>query len=671
MSESDIINKWLRVGYSKKREERKTKSGRRKTGEKGVGRISADRLGSLLQLRTQKKGHSAQGVEIHWEQFERHGVDIGDVPIKRLSDTAFSVPPKRYGDDGLSASRSRPGTELLVRELRDNWRTGEVLELRNTLSSLTPPFGEVVDFEVRVTSDVASDEDGPIESPFLETAEVEGRFALESNGRVTCTFVERGKSGNRLEPKVEKYPWSQFVHSMRNSASDSPSFGRAEAVFLFYPRSRETMRGTDLRLGELKDFLNQNAGVKVYRDLVRVLPYGDPFKPEGDWLALGDRKARDPAGAGRPSFKVAPNQIVGAVFLTRDGNPEIADTSSREGLVSGAPLDQLKEFLIGCLIALEARYHKIFVARQFREKASEPPKQVVELLRSDLSGLSDELRRVESSLSDKDADVVDELLERIAGTRERISKAGRSLEDLASHATIYRGLATLGIAAATFGHETLADIQQVRMSIKDAIADLELDEPDFEEVLQSLGDGLKSSGSISAWGQFTLGRVRRDKRRKKKEDLKDLTAKLLDEMKVPFEAAGIALRRSLAPVSVRVFPMDIEAILINLLSNAFFFIKTTRRERVIMTILKPKVHDSVPGFQLVIADSGPGVPVKRREVIWDPLYSTKVDSSKREVGTGLGLAIVDATVEELGGWRAVDEAPTLKGARFTVWLPAK
>lgn len=45
MSATDVENNWLRLGYSAKREDRFTARGRRRTGEKGVGRISADRLG--------------------------------------------------------------------------------------------------------------------------------------------------------------------------------------------------------------------------------------------------------------------------------------------------------------------------------------------------------------------------------------------------------------------------------------------------------------------------------------------------------------------------------------------------------------------------------------------------------------------------------------------------
>jgi two-component system NtrC family sensor kinase len=50
-------------------------------------------------------------------------------------------------------------------------------------------------------------------------------------------------------------------------------------------------------------------------------------------------------------------------------------------------------------------------------------------------------------------------------------------------------------------------------------------------------------------------------------------------------------------------------------------------------------------LQILIADSGPGVPLSDRERIFDPFYTTK-DPGK---GTGLGLAIVSRIVESMDG----------------------
>jgi signal transduction histidine kinase len=63
-----------------------------------------------------------------------------------------------------------------------------------------------------------------------------------------------------------------------------------------------------------------------------------------------------------------------------------------------------------------------------------------------------------------------------------------------------------------------------------------------------------------------------------------------------------------------------------------------------------------------IADTGPGIPEEKREVIFAPYFTDKRD------GTGLGLAIVRQTIEQHGGTIVVADDPG--GATFLIRLPA-
>jgi signal transduction histidine kinase len=69
-------------------------------------------------------------------------------------------------------------------------------------------------------------------------------------------------------------------------------------------------------------------------------------------------------------------------------------------------------------------------------------------------------------------------------------------------------------------------------------------------------------------------------------------------------------------------------------------------------------------LQIVIADSGPGVPAEDEEQIFDPFFTTKPAGQ----GTGLGLAIVARTVGNLGGTVWVQRARE-GGAAFVILLP--
>lgn len=71
-------------------------------------------------------------------------------------------------------------------------------------------------------------------------------------------------------------------------------------------------------------------------------------------------------------------------------------------------------------------------------------------------------------------------------------------------------------------------------------------------------------------------------------------------------------------------------------------------------------------IELVVADSGPGIPEEDLERVFDPFFTTKAPGQ----GTGLGLAIVARTIEDAGG--IVFARPSREGgAAFVVLLPAE
>lgn len=67
--------------------------------------------------------------------------------------------------------------------------------------------------------------------------------------------------------------------------------------------------------------------------------------------------------------------------------------------------------------------------------------------------------------------------------------------------------------------------------------------------------------------------------------------------------------------------------------------------------------------EIVVADSGPGVPWENRELIFEPYFTTKSD------GVGLGLSIVGDIVSDYygGSFELLDSNP-LGGAAFRITL---
>lgn len=75
-------------------------------------------------------------------------------------------------------------------------------------------------------------------------------------------------------------------------------------------------------------------------------------------------------------------------------------------------------------------------------------------------------------------------------------------------------------------------------------------------------------------------------------------------------------------------------------------------------------RDGVEGAEILIRDSGPGIPPDRIENIFDPFMTTKQGR-----GSGLGLSISQALVSRVGGLICVSSQPG-HGATFQVWFPA-
>ena len=68
------------------------------------------------------------------------------------------------------------------------------------------------------------------------------------------------------------------------------------------------------------------------------------------------------------------------------------------------------------------------------------------------------------------------------------------------------------------------------------------------------------------------------------------------------------------------------------------------------------------GVQVVLADTGPGIPDELREEIFNPFVTTK------KTGVGLGLSIVSKIVDGHHGSIRVENAAE-GGARFTLFFP--
>jgi signal transduction histidine kinase len=675
MTRDQILNSWLRIGFSNKRESKLSQQGRRKTGEKGIGRISTDRLGAILELTTKTEEDGIIGLKVNWNDFDVEGKDVFDIDIELTNPTSITIPKKEGKECGT-------GTEIKVTKLRQSWSTRNIENLYYELSALTPPFNEVVDFEISLENDVTGVFSGKVSSDFLKTSEIELTAIYDGKG---SDIIYNIKDKYSDQETTEFIKWQNLLDKLpkreiNSDITDDLSLGPVTIKLLFFLRQAASIAGTKLKLDDLRSFLDNNAGIKIYRDNFAVKPYGFPNSQFGyDWLELGDRKIRNPAGIGRADeYMVNPNQLVGAVFISRDKNPKLVDSAAREGLVESEEFSELKALVKGSILMLESHRVKIYpqIQKDRKEKQSTSAHQDAEKIKAQLSLVRDDLTTIKDEIEKKGAGAKSvAFLKPIAKTIsivENISEeVDSTITDLLNWQRVLSGLATMGISSAVFGHETESSISQFKGSVNAAKLVLTEEPPNITSALEELDKALKHSKKVAAWGAYALTRVQREKRIRRNTQVIKTISTVVKELQPAFDASSIRIKIEGENFYTRTYPMDIESILVNLLTNSYTATLIKSGERIVLINVEKEDRDEKRGFYFSVADTGPGIAKEFEHRVFEPLFSTKTvgANNSKSIGTGLGLTIVKSITEELNGEVTFDKDPVLGGARFKIWLP--
>ena len=110
-------------------------------------------------------------------------------------------------------------------------------------------------------------------------------------------------------------------------------------------------------------------------------------------------------------------------------------------------------------------------------------------------------------------------------------------------------------------------------------------------------------------------------------------------------------------------PPELEQVFLNLFLNAL----DVMPEGGVLAVTAPsgaRLAGGTPAVQIVVVDTGPGVPEDLREKVFDPFFTTKDEGR----GSGLGLAVCQGIVRSHGGEVEIEGRPGY-GARFAVRLP--
>ena len=137
MDQETLLKSWLTISYSNKRAingiKPKTPKGRTPLGDKGLGRLSTQRLAEICEIITKRKDSEAFHVGFNWSDF-----DSAD----RLGDVSVEFQP-------CNLNRAH-GTRLLLLNIMDaNYWAGSNLErFKASLCQLVAPYKELKPFNI-------------------------------------------------------------------------------------------------------------------------------------------------------------------------------------------------------------------------------------------------------------------------------------------------------------------------------------------------------------------------------------------------------------------------------------------------------------------------------------------------------------------------------------------
>ncbi|MCK5572228.1 MAG: response regulator, partial [Bacteroidetes bacterium] len=133
---------------------------------------------------------------------------------------------------------------------------------------------------------------------------------------------------------------------------------------------------------------------------------------------------------------------------------------------------------------------------------------------------------------------------------------------------------------------------------------------------------------------------------------------------------GIRLECNVPETLEAFFDHDkLEKVMYNLLSNALKFTPSGGTVSVSSTVRQWPDSESLPDqVEIVVQDTGIGIPKDELDKIFDRFYQGKTAGGKEPGGSGIGLALVKEYVELHGGTVSVTSEQG-KGSRFVVTLP--
>lgn len=328
MSKNDLVEKWLNLAYSEKKEGTLSKRDRVYVGSKGIGRFSADRLGAKLKITTKSKIDKFQHeLMVDWEKF--------DQDLKSL----FEEISIDYNEIYELTSKLSAFTQIDIFELHENWSHDDIEKVKESLRRLKNPFVDDDGFKILfIDSTDLLDIKEYIKSNIAEVLKdksitVEAKF--EEN--INVKLFDRGEKIYEIEADnttvLKTCPIKVNVNYLTISAKSAFT---------------KKMKVEPVNYGN----------IFIYKNNFRVLPYGDT---DYDLFGLNMRKTQ---GYNR---YLGTRELIGFIEIFDKNNNYFKETSSRNsGFVNSIFLTELENLFMDYIIRPLESYMSLISWGEFK-----------------------------------------------------------------------------------------------------------------------------------------------------------------------------------------------------------------------------------------------------------------------------------------------------------------
>jgi len=633
MSFEDLSGVYLTIGTTHRLDDRLRGGGHTVLGEKGIGRLSAVRLGDQLHVLTSKKGDkSLHELKIDWSTIKRNPhLNLDEFPA------APHVGPKK-------GKASDHGTVIRMSNLTSEWSIEKMESLAKTdFAKLVDPFLNTFSRpNVRLYFNGQ-----PVDIPSFQTrqltyahARCSASFALDDNGQPVLSGEVVYKSYGQSKPfRLEGMHLlsALTLKGKRPKTGETPrppgtlmqglaTLGPFEMEAHWFNRQKLRLDKPDGYEAALQWLTHWGGGLLLYRDHYRVYPYAEA---RDDWLDL------DGSALAAQGYKMNRKQLVGAVRISSRGNPHLQDQTNREGLRDTEEKSALIALLRHILVIEFKSYLNAVEGAQDESAAKEFPKLEKRLEEAQKQALKQVQHLRTKVTAPEDVAAINTLLARMTDMSEAWERSKMTVRAYEEDIDKYVHLAGVGLMTEFIFHELArlsANALKVLQTYKPSNSTENRQLRNLRDQLSTLERRIRVLDPLS-----TPGRQRTESF--------DLVQMLRDigEMHEPqFGRHGIKVDLSglgKSPVLIKAVRGQLLQIVENFVANSVYWLKLQATMKKFEPCISFSIDRGAKTF--TVLDNGPGIPEDRGDEVFNAFFTTKPSGD----GRGMGLYIAKKLAE--------------------------